>query len=141
MTAFELTALVGRFVVGGVFTAAGVLKVVDMPETARVSARYEAVPASFERLAVLGTYLLTAIELLAGIGVLIGFLPLLSAGTIMALLLGFTPLLIYEIAVGNEMDDCGCYGLLELPLTPHRVVENVVLLALLTVHLLWLLGT
>jgi uncharacterized membrane protein YphA (DoxX/SURF4 family) len=141
MTAFELTALVARFVVGAVFTVAGLLKVADMQETAAVSARYEAVPPSLERLAVLGTYPLTGIELLAGIGMLIGFVPLLSAATIMALLLAFTPLLIYEIAVGNEMDDCGCYGILELPLTPHRVVENVVLMALLTVHLLWLLGT
>jgi hypothetical protein len=94
-----------RWVLGGVFVAAGGLKLMEPQTFAVLIEAYGIVP---ESLLMPTAMLLPALEVAAGVGLLFDIRGSLSVVT--GLLLVFIAILAYGIWMGLDVD-CGCFGL------------------------------
>lgn len=97
-----------RLALGLVFVYAGVVKLLDVQAFARVISQYNLVPEAWLTVAALG---LPALEVLAGLGLLLEVRGSLSAVT--CLLLLFAGVLWFGVLQGLQID-CGCFSPAEL---------------------------
>ena len=93
-----------RWCLAAVFIYAGALKLADPGGFAAVLARYGLAPPALLPWAALG---LPALEVLAGLGLLLDLKGSLSLIT--AMLLGFAVVLMFGVLAGLEID-CGCFS-------------------------------
>ena len=105
-TSWSLVGVVARLVVGGVWIAAGVLKLPDPAENVRAVRAYQLLPGS---LVTPVGQLLPVIELVVGVMLVIGLLTrgaaVISAVLFVAFIIGIASVW----ARGIEID-CGCFG-------------------------------
>ena len=97
-----------RMGLGGVFIAAGALKLSAPREFARVIEAYGIVPDPLLAFVAIG---LPALEVLAGLGLLFGVRG--SLGVILGLLVTFVGVLAFAVLMDLEVD-CGCFSTEEL---------------------------
>jgi uncharacterized membrane protein YphA (DoxX/SURF4 family) len=98
--------LLARLVVGGVWVAAGVLKLPDPAESVRAVRAYQLLPE-----AVVPTVglLLPVLEVVVGLCLLLGLLTRISATMSVVMLTAFTIAIASVWARGLSID-CGCFG-------------------------------
>ncbi|NBV42574.1 DoxX family membrane protein [bacterium] len=115
--------LFAQVVLSGIFIYAGIAKLWDPLRFASSILGYQIIPVSLVRPIV---WVLPWIEIFAGLALITGWKVKQAAGTIAAMLVVFTLLLIYAISQGWIID-CGCFG------KPHpadwqKVLENLAML-------------
>jgi uncharacterized membrane protein YphA (DoxX/SURF4 family) len=98
--------LLARFVVGGVWLAAGLLKLPDPDENVRAVRAYELLPESMVPLV---GHALPVVEILLGACLLLGLLTRGSAALSAVLLVGFIVGIGSAWARGLSIE-CGCFG-------------------------------
>lgn len=99
-------SLLVRVFIGGYFVVAGVPKIIEPLAFATSIMHYELVPSwSINALALVLPWL----ELLAGIGLIMGVRTKLQAGLCGGMLLVFTLAVAYAVVLGLKID-CGCFG-------------------------------
>jgi uncharacterized membrane protein YphA (DoxX/SURF4 family) len=98
--------VVARLVVGGVWLAAGLLKIPDPPENVRAVRAYDLLPESL--VPVVG-HALPILEILVGVCLLAGLLVRANAILSVVLLLAFIIGISSAWARGLSID-CGCFG-------------------------------
>ncbi|HEX6517587.1 MAG TPA: MauE/DoxX family redox-associated membrane protein [Nocardioidaceae bacterium] len=98
--------VLARLVVGGVWIAAGLLKIPDPTENVRAVRAYQLLPESV--VPVLG-HLLPVLEILVGVCLVLGLLTRLSGVVSAILLVAFIVGISSAWARGLEIE-CGCFG-------------------------------
>jgi uncharacterized membrane protein YphA (DoxX/SURF4 family) len=98
--------LVARLVTGGVWIAAGVLKLPDPAGSVRAVRAYELLP---EAIVPTAGYLLPALELVVGVGLVLGLLTRVAALASSLLFVAFVVGIASAWARGLQID-CGCFG-------------------------------
>lgn len=121
---FSISAL--KVVLGLVFVVSAVLKLVDMDQ-------FEIYVYSYHFFSLNGSFLVARLaiilELVLGIGLILNCLHKLMWWGSVAMLLGYTLLLIYALTLGRT-DSCHCFGEF-LPFNPKQsILKNVVLMFL-----------
>jgi len=113
-----------RFVVGGVFIWAGILKILNPLDFAQNIANYRVFPQviSFSLALVLPW-----IEVLSGFFLIAGIFRKASALLISCLLVGFLVLIFSAILRGLDID-CGCFGSLSKKVDYKLILTDIVLL-------------
>ncbi len=96
-----------RFVLGGLFAWAGIVKLTDPRAFAATMSRFDLVPEPLLPVAAIG---LPLVEIAAGVGLMVGLPRSLAA--VFLLLVMFIAVLWYGILQGLEFD-CGCFSLAE----------------------------
>jgi uncharacterized membrane protein YphA (DoxX/SURF4 family) len=123
------TQLACRVILGGIFILSGGLKALTAPEELTALFRaYEIIPELALWPLVYG---LPWLELISGAFLLFGYLTRLSAIIIAIQLTGFILVLAAVIAMGINLEDCGCFiglGFHEGPIT--AIIRDLVLLAM-----------
>lgn len=120
-----------RFIVGGIFIWSGGVKLRDLDGFSLIVASYSVVPSFLYRPARLFGYIVPFFELFAGALLVIGQYPLIGLGVILASLIGYTGIELYELFWGEGKDNCGCYGTaIEIPLSWWQVMKNIILFIL-----------
>ncbi len=94
-----------QIALGVFFIAAALPKLVDPPSFAHMIYNYRLVPGAFVNLMALA---MPWLELLAGLGLILGVWTRASAGLVAALLLVFVVAIAVNLARGNAID-CGCF--------------------------------
>lgn len=109
----NITLLISRLLVGGVFIFSGFVKAIDPLGFSYKIEDYLAAMspfmAQFAFLAFTAAVVLSAIELLIGLNLVLGIRLRESSWGAAALMLFMTPLTLW-IAVSNPVHDCGCFG-------------------------------
>jgi len=98
--------VVARLVVGGVWVAAGLLKLPDPPESVRAVRNYRILP---ESLVPFIGHTLPLLEVLVGVCLLLGLLVRVSASVSCLLLVAFIVGIAVAWARGLSIE-CGCFG-------------------------------
>lgn len=98
--------LVARLLIAGVFIRAGAVKLTDLAEFRLAVTNYGILPASLIHAT---AALVPALELMAGLLLLIGVFPGVVAAVLAALLLCFSAAIAVNLARGRVFD-CGCGG-------------------------------
>ena len=106
VSAMPWVAVLARLVVGGVWLAAGLLKVPDPAENVRAVRAYRLLP---EAVVPLVGHALPALEILVGLCLLLGVLVRLNAVLSAVLLLAFIVGIASAWGRGLSID-CGCFG-------------------------------
>jgi len=94
-----------QIALGLLFVAAALPKLVDPPSFAHMIYNYRLVPGALVNLMAL---VMPWLELLAGLGLILGLWTRTSAGLVGALLLVFLAAISLNLARGNAID-CGCF--------------------------------
>jgi putative oxidoreductase len=116
--------LLFRFVIGGVFIWAGVLKVADPLEFAQTIKNYQAFPHDLVFIIAL---VLPWVEVLSGAGLIAGVLKRSSAFIVALLLAGFIALVGSALVRGIDTS-CGCFGSLSRRADVGLMLMDAVLL-------------
>lgn len=130
---FPLFAVsIARFVVGGIFIWSGGVKLHDLEGFALIATSYSIIPHQLTTPARATAYLVPFLELFSGALIVIWEAPVYALAAIMASLLGYTAIEIYELVFGaGSKDNCGCYGTaITVPLSWWQVGKNVILFTL-----------
>jgi uncharacterized membrane protein YphA (DoxX/SURF4 family) len=98
--------LVLRFIIAGIFIRAGAIKLASLKEFRLAVTNYEIVPAN---LAGAAAVIVAAVEVIAGLLLLLGVLPGVVAAVLAALLVCFSAAITVNLARGRVFD-CGCDG-------------------------------
>lgn len=98
--------LLARVVVGGVWLVAGLLKLPDPAASVRAVRAYQLLP---EEVVPTVGHLLPLIEVLLGVGLLLGALTRVSAAVSVLLLVAFVFGIAWAWAQGLQIE-CGCFG-------------------------------
>jgi len=96
--------LVSRFIIAGIFIRAGMIKFANLEEFRLAVANYKIVPAGLVGRTAVSV---AAVEVTAGLLLLLGILPGLVAAVLAALLLCFSAAITVNLARGRTFD-CGC---------------------------------
>jgi uncharacterized membrane protein YphA (DoxX/SURF4 family) len=102
----EWAGLLARLVVGGVWIAAGALKLTDPNASVQAVKAYELLPTSLVETV---GYLLPALELVVGLALVLGVMTRGAAAISALLFLAFIVGIASVWARGMEID-CGCFG-------------------------------
>lgn len=105
--AATFTSILCRLIVGGVFAAAGVLKLKDLLVFAKEVRAYQVIPDSLSHY-VANT--VAPLEVLAALLLITGVWRREARWIIGLMLAGFTGLKLYVMAAGIPVHDCGCFG-------------------------------
>jgi uncharacterized membrane protein YphA (DoxX/SURF4 family) len=121
--------LVLRVVLGGLFVAAGIAKAQDPSGFAQEISNYQLLPATMPQLAAQLASALPAMELVAGLALLLGPRRWMRAGAaaVAVLLLGLTVAVTAAAARGLDIS-CGCFGTGSGRVTWLTVARNLGLL-------------
>ncbi len=103
---FSLAALLARYVLGFLFTVAGLAKVGARAEFEEVITKYDLLPPGSARLVSIG---LPWVELAVGVLLLLGIFMSLAATIAASLLIGFIVVAVLNALRGKEAG-CGCFG-------------------------------
>lgn len=95
-----------RFILGGVFIWAGVVKIAAPLDFAQDIANYQIFPDSLSFFLAL---ILPYVEVLCGILIVAGIIPRTSAFILSGLLVGFLLLIVITMIRGIDVE-CGCFG-------------------------------
>lgn len=122
--------VVARLLVGGVFVFAGMSKLaLPHGEVVAQIQQYTVIP---KVLTPVIAAVLPWVEVLSGAALLIGFLTTPAAWLLVAQLVSFCLLMMVVLAMGIEIEDCGCFGDLGWKETPLQVlIRDLVMLALM----------
>ncbi|ETW96746.1 MauE/DoxX family redox-associated membrane protein [Candidatus Entotheonella palauensis] len=128
--AWSWLVVVARLLVGGVFVFAGMSKLaLPHGEVVAQIQQYTVIP---KLLTPLIAAVLPWVEVLSGAALLIGFLTTPAAWVVVAQLVSFCLLMAVVLALGIEIEDCGCFGELGWKETPLQVLlRDLVMLALM----------
>ena len=100
--------MVARLSVGGVFAAAGGIKLTEpIEDFIAIGHQWEILPDPFL------TWYITALpwaEFIFGIMLIVGAFTRISAGMIALMTLSFVIGIVVNMARGKTLDDCGCFG-------------------------------
>ena len=119
--------LVFRWVVGGIFLAAGVAKLREPRRRRREAiANYKLLPPSFERMLAV---VLPPLEIGVGVGFVTGAWLSLVSVVAAILLLGFSLAVAINLLRGRSEIGCGCFGSQDRPISWWIVGRNVALFA------------
>lgn len=118
-----------RLLFGSFFIFTGLLKLIEPREELEAVMRaYQLFP---EALIPWLSLALPWIELAIGTCLTLGFLTMAATWTGGALMLGFTLSLVYTVAMGIDLEDCGCFGSIGLQQSGSTAfIRNLLLLAL-----------
>ncbi|MBI3548661.1 MAG: DoxX family protein [Elusimicrobia bacterium] len=119
--------MAGRVVVGAAFIYSGYGKAVGpVQEFVSVLESYYLLPEAW---LVPAATVLPWAQLILGVFLISGYLTRLSAAALGALLLAFIGAIGYTKAIGNPLDNCGCFG--DLHFTPTQIlILDPILIAL-----------
>lgn len=122
----ERLKLILKFLLGVLFIVSAILKIVDMDQFEIYVFSYHFFSLNFSFLVARAAIIL---ELVLGIGLLSNCLHKLMWWSSVLMLLGYTGLLVYALAIGRN-DNCHCFGDF-LQFNPWQsIIKNAVLLAL-----------
>lgn len=125
-------AVLARIALGAFFIWSGGIKLNDLEGFAEIAEAYRLPPAPVKPLVRPVAYVLPFTELVAGTMIVAWFLPLAALVYVGVSLLGYSALIVWELAQGDSsMQNCGCYGTaIVAPLSWRQVAKNVVLLGI-----------
>lgn len=127
-------AVLARGLVGGVFMVAGFSKLIlPQAELEAVLRQYAMLPEALLPLIAAG---LPWFELVSGTALVIGFFTTPAALVVGVQLLGFSALMLVVLALGIDLEDCGCFGSLGLHETPLQVLGRDLVMLLLLIPVL-----
>lgn len=109
------------------FAGSAAMKLVDLPAFAAAVENYRILP---ESLAAPFAWMVPALELVGGLGLVAARTRLPAAAILSALLVMFTAAILINLARGRRDVDCGCFGpAMRQTLSGWLVVRNALLLA------------
>jgi len=117
---------IGRWALGLIFLAAGVLKALDPAEFAHQIAGYGLIGPQLARLT---SPALIVFEIALGVALVAGVRPLLTASASILLLLVFITIEAYGIAAGRT-ESCGCFGAYVKRTPGEVIVEDLLFIGL-----------
>jgi uncharacterized membrane protein YphA (DoxX/SURF4 family) len=120
-----LGVLAVRFVLAFIFIRAGIAKLSDLPDFRIAVANYKILPARLNGAVACGV---PAMEVTAGVLLLLGVLPGITAAFLAALLTIFSVGIIINLARGRVFD-CGCGGSAPQKISWRHVAVNLALAA------------
>lgn len=132
----QYVTVVSRLVVGGIFTYAGVIKVIEpIEDFIAIAHQWNIIPDPFLTWFIT---LLPWVELVFGVLLIIGAFTRVSAGVIGLTLLSFIIAILINMARGRTLEDCGCFGTaFEFGDTFGQLLFRDIILMILTLGLMY----
>ena len=129
----QTIAFLVKIILGLLFVISGIVKLPDLNGFFIIVVQYGVLKG---KLAKAFAYSFPFVEIIVGLMLLIGYIPLLFSGLVLILLLISTSGVIYAMYQKKKMDNCGCYGVaMKVPIGPKKILENSIWI-ILAVYLL-----